>query len=248
VEKLQNQSFANLPFLRFDLRELRRTIVTHLIDLTMTLREGLMTFPVHWHPTVEISQLGRLEVEGRETRKLVLGTHTGTHLDAPSHFIPNGATIENLDLDLFYGPAKVFDFSQVPDKTEISLQLVREKAGDVVPERVLFRYDWDSRLDSLEYYSHHPYLSEDACQFLVDSGVKLVGFDAPMPDDPRNGRGTENDSPNHSILLGSGVTILEYLVNLSKIPDRDFLLSAFPLKISEGDGAPVRAVAIIPDE
>ena len=66
-----------------------------------------------------------------------------------------------------------------------------------------------------------------------------------MPDDPRNGRGAEKDSPNHQILLGNGVSILEYLVNLSDIPDREFVLSAFPLKISEGDGAPVRAVAII---
>lgn len=207
-----------------------------------------MTFPVHWHPTVEISQLGRLEVEGRETRKLVLGTHTGTHMDAPRHFISGGATIENLPLDIFYGPAGVMDFSDLPDKSEITVQMVREKLNDKVPDRLLFRYDWERRLDSLEYYSHHPYLSEDACSFLVKSGIKLVGFDAPMPDDPRNGRGAEKDSPNHTILLGNGVTILEYLVNLSEIPDGEFILSALPLKISEGDGAPVRAVAIIPDE
>ena len=84
--------------------------MSRLVDLTMTLREGLMTFPVHLHPTVEISQLSRLEVEGRETRKLVLVTHTGTHLDAPRHFVPGGATIENMSLDTACGPATVLRF------------------------------------------------------------------------------------------------------------------------------------------
>lgn len=219
-----------------------------IIDLTMTLKEGLMTFPVHWHPVVEITQLGRFEVEGRETRKIVLGTHTGTHVDAPRHFVKGGMTIEHTDLDIYVGPARVLDFTDASDKSEITAEMIQERLGDNPPARLLFRYDWERRLDSLEYYSHHPYLSEAACKYLVSTGTKLVGFDAPMPDDPRNGRGSEKDSPNHTILLGAGVAILEYLVNLSKIPAGDFTLSALPLKIAEGDGAPVRAVAIVEEK
>ncbi|MGZ2457924.1 cyclase family protein [Rhizobium anhuiense] len=216
-----------------------------IIDLTMTLREGIMTFPVHWHPVVEITQLGRFEVEGRETRKIVLGTHTGTHVDAPRHFVPKGETIENIDLDIYYGPARVLDFTHLPDKTEITREMLVERIGRDFPSRILFRYDWERRLDSLKYYSDHPYLSEEACEWIVENGIRLVGFDAPMPDDPRNGRGSDRDSPNHTILLGAGVAILEYLVNLSQIPTKDFILSALPLKIEEGDGAPVRAIAIV---
>lgn len=216
-----------------------------IIDLTMTLREGLMTFPVHWHPMVEITQLGRFEVEGRESRKLILGTHTGTHVDAPRHFVQNGTTIEHTDPEIYHGPARVLDFTDLPDKTEVTLDMVKDRIGADFPPRILFRYDWDRRLNNLEYYSHHPYLSEPACEWLVSQGVKLVGFDAPMPDDPRNGRGSEKDSPNHTILLGAGVAILEYLVNLSQIPAGDFILSALPLKIDGGDGSPVRAVAIV---
>ncbi|MGO6840456.1 cyclase family protein [Rhizobium leguminosarum] len=216
-----------------------------IIDLTMTLREGIMTFPVHWHPVVEITQLGRFEVEGRETRKIILGTHTGTHVDAPRHFVPNGATIENTDLDIYYGPARVLDFTHLPDKTEITREMLVERIGEDFPARILFRYDWERRLDSLKYYTDHPYLSEGASEWLAENGIRLVGFDAPMPDDPRNGRGSDRDSPNHTILLGAGVAILEYLVNLSQIPTKDFILSALPIKIKEGDGAPVRAVAII---
>lgn len=216
-----------------------------IIDLTMTLREGIMTFPVHWHPVVEITQLGRFEVEGRETRKIVLGTHTGTHVDAPRHFVPKGETIENTDLDIYYGPARVLDFTHLPDKTEITREMLVEHIGRDFPSRIVFRYDWERRLDSLKYYSDHPYLSEEACEWIVENGIRLVGFDAPMPDDPRNGRGSDRDSPNHTILLGAGVAILEYLVNLSQIPTKDFILSALPLKIEEGDGAPVRAIAIV---
>ena len=210
----------------------------------MTLHEGMMTFPVHWHPVVEITQLGRFNVEGRETRKFTLGTHTGTHVDAPRHFIPGGLTIEKTDLDIYYGPARVLDFTHLGDKTEISLSMLKERIGKTFPQRILFRFDWYKRLNSLEYYSHHPYLSEDCCQWLVDMGVRLIGTDAPMPDDPRNGRGAEKDSPNHTILLGNNVAILEYLVNLDLLPCSDFLLSAFPIPLANGDGAQVRAVGI----
>lgn len=219
-----------------------------IIDLTMTLREGMMTFPVHWHPVYEITQLGRFEVEGRESRKVTFGTHTGTHVDAPRHFVRNGQTIESVPLTNFYGTARVLNFSDLPDFTEISLEMLKEKLGASFPPRILFRYDWERRLENLEYYSHHPFLSEEACEFLVGNGVVLVGFDAPMPDNPKNGRGSERDSPNHTILLGAGVTILEYLVNLSEIPPGDFTLSALPLKIESGDGSPVRAVAIVEEK
>lgn len=204
-----------------------------------------MTFPVHWHPMVEICQLGRFEVEGRETRKITMGTHTGTHVDAPRHFIQQGKTIEELPLDSFYGPATLLDFSHLPDKTEIDIEMFKSLAGDKVAERLIFRFDWCQRLDSLEYYSHHPFLSEDLCEYLVSHGVKLIGTDAPMPDNPLNGRGSEKDSPNHTILLSAGVVILEYLVNLNQIDTSEFILSALPLKIENGDGAPVRAVAIV---
>ena len=219
---------------------------TRLIDLSMTLREGMMSFPVHWHPLYEMTQMGRFEVEGRETRKVILGTHTGTHIDAPRHFIKNGNTVEFIPLEKFYGPATILDFSNLEDKSEITVDMLKAKLGGSVPERLLLRYDWDRRLDSLEYYSHHPFISEDACVYLVDGGLQLLGTDAPMPDNPQNGRGSQRDSPNHTILLGAGVVILEYLTNLKEIPpESEFIISALPLKIESGDGAPVRAIAIV---
>ena len=216
-----------------------------IVDLTLKIEEGMMTFPVSWHPFVEITQLGRFHVEGRETRKITVGTHTGTHVDAPRHFIKNGTTIENIDLSKFYGPCIILEFQSLSDKAEVTVEMLKEKLEGRTPERILFRYDWDKKLGSLAYYSDHPYLSESACEYLVEIGVKLVGFDAPMPDNPINGKGTKKDSPNHTILLGNDIVILEYLSNLGSISSPNFILSAFPLKIAEGDGSPVRAVAIV---
>jgi len=216
-----------------------------IIDLSMTIREGMITFPVHWHPSVEINQLGRFEVEGRETRKVTIGTHTGTHVDAPRHFIKQGNTIEHVDLDKFYGEARRVDFTELRDKTEITVEMLQSALGNQTPKRILFQFDWDLKTDSLAYYSDHPFLSTEAAQYLVNQGVVLVGFDSPMPDNPLNGRGSDNDSPNHTILLGAGVVILEYLCNLRDIDKDTFILSALPIKIENGDGAPVRAVAII---
>ena len=219
--------------------------MTKIIDLSMKICEGMMTFPVPWHPFVSITQLGRFEVEGRETRKITLGTHTGTHVDAPRHFLKNGKTIEYTDINIYYGNALVLDFTELPDKTEITLEMLQKKLPCNYPKRILFRFDWERRLPSLGYYSDHPFLSEEACKYLVSCGVVLVGFDSPMPDNPSNGRNSEKDSPNHTIFLENDVAILEYLCNLSEVPDTEFTLSAFPIKIQDADGSPVRAVAII---
>ena len=216
-----------------------------IIDLSLNIEEGMMTFPVSWHPNVEISQLGRFHVEGRETRKITIGTHSGTHVDAPRHFIKNGTTVDMIDLLSFYGPCILLDFHDLPDKAEISKDMLFKRLNGREPRRILFRYDWSERMDSLDYYSKHPFLLEEACHYLVEIGVKLVGFDAPMPDNPENGKGSIKDSPNHSILLGSNIVILEYLTNLKALENKSFILAAFPMKIVGGDGSPVRAVAIL---
>src|SRR5215470_18846099 len=74
-----------------------------IVDLSYLLHDGMTTYPVHWSPPFEVTQLGRHGIEGRESRKIVMGTHTGTHVDAPRHFIPNGKTIDELPLDIFMG-------------------------------------------------------------------------------------------------------------------------------------------------
>ncbi|WBA07885.1 cyclase family protein [Salinivibrio kushneri] len=215
-----------------------------ITDLSMVLEEGMQTFATHWHPFFESTQLGRHGIENRETRKIVLGTHTGTHIDAPRHFISGGETVENIPLSQLNGQAKVVDFSSLPDKHEITEDELRTCLNDKCPDRLVARFDWDLKLNTNEYYTDHAFFSEDACQWLVDNGCKLIALDTPQPDNPLNGRGAEKDAPNHKILLGAGVVIVEYLVDIRSLQCDTIMLIVAPLKIKDGDGAPVRCFAI----
>lgn len=215
-----------------------------IIDLTFPIHEGMTTFPTHWHPFVEVSILGRHGLENRETRKIVIGTHTGTHCDAPRHFIPQGQTIDAISLDVLVGPATILDFSSVQKFQELQVKDFQLQLGEKCPERIVMRFDWSDNWGKLEYYSDHPFISEEAAQWLVDHKVKLLAMDTPMPDNPINGRGTKNDSPNHKILLGNNVILVEYLCNLKELTRQQVELVVLPLKIVDGDGAPARCIAI----
>lgn len=218
-----------------------------IIDLTMPIHEGMQTFPAHWHPFVEITQLGRHGIENRETRKILLGTHTGTHVDAPRHFVPDGMTIDQIPLDQLNGRATLLDLSHVPARTGVTQEQIEAASHGRALERALIRFDWCKQLGSMAYYTDQPWLTEAAVRWLVKQGCRLIGLDAAMPDDPRNGRGSENDSPNHKILLGGGTIIVEYLVNLRNIGAAEFDLVVAPLKIRDGDGSPARCFAIVDD-
>jgi kynurenine formamidase len=194
---------------------------------------------------VEISVLGRYGIEGRETRKLVLGSHTGTHVDASSHFVPGAKTIDELPLDHLVGPAQVVSFAPCEPLREIQVNDLETQLGreeDIT--RVLLRFDWSERWGRMPFYSESPYLSTQACKWLIDRGVKLVGMDTPSPDNPRNLSGSEVDSPNHKLLLANDVILVEYLSNMKEIRKNRVTLIALPLKVHRGDGAPARVIVI----
>ncbi len=217
----------------------------NIVDLSMPIREGMQTFAAPWHPYVEITQMGRHGLEDRETRKIVMGTHTGTHMDAPRHFVPGGATVDQIDLDLLIGPASLLDFSEAPDFSQVDRQELAAAVGMRPVERIILRFDWDVRaLGTRRYYTDHPFLSEEACRWLVERGCRLLAMDTPQPDDPKNCRGAAKDAPNHKILLGNHVILVEYLVNLAALTSPIPALYVAPLRIVEGDGAPVRCFAI----
>ena len=215
-----------------------------LVDLTYLIHEGMPTYPGHCHPIVEITTLGRHGIENRETRKVLLGTHTGTHCDAPCHFVPGGRTVDELSLDTLVGPAFVVDFSNSQLRQEIDVADFERQLGDRRPERLVIRFDWSIHWGKMEYYADHPFISRAAAQWLVDRGVRLLAMDTPQPDNPAHGRGSELDSPNHKVLLGNGVILVEYLCNLKELRQREIELIVLPLKILGGDGSPVRCVAI----
>ncbi len=215
-----------------------------IVDLSYLLHDGMTTYPVHWSPPFEVTQLGRHGIEGRESRKITLGTHTGTHVDAPRHFIPGGKTIDELPLDIFVGPATVVDFTDAKPLQEMQVEDFKRRLGEYPVERVIMRFDWSDHWGTMKYYSENPYLSDGAATWLVKQGVRLLGMDTPQADSPKNGRGAERDSPVHKILLGAGVVKLEYMTNLRQLKSKNIELIALPLFIKGSDGAPVRCVAI----
>jgi arylformamidase len=220
----------------------------NIIDLSIPIEEGMQTFPRHWHPMVEISQLGRFGIENRETRKLVLGTHTGTHVDAPNHFIPGGLSIDRVSLSQLNGNASLVDLTLFSGKNEISKEILSNACVGLNIERLLLRFDGDRLLGTSDYYTDQPWLSSEAAQWLVDNGCRLLGLDIPMPDNPNHGWGDDQDSPIHKILLGNGVILVEYLTNLSLIPKGEFIIIVAPLKIVGADGSPARCFAIVEKE
>lgn len=215
-----------------------------IIDLSLPIEEGMMTFPTHWHPVVEITILGRHGIEGRETRKLVLGTHIGTHADAPRHFIPNGRTIDDVPLDVLIGPATVVDFTGSAPLQAIDVPDLQQKLGGKVPSRLILRTGWSEYFGDMKFYNEYPFLSENAAHFLVDQGVRLIAMDTPSPDNPAHSRGTPKDSPNHKVLLGAGVVLVEYVANLKSLSASEVELIVMPLKLKGCDGSPARCVAI----
>ena len=142
------------------------------------------------------------------------------------------------------GTAIVLDFSSLPEFHEVTTKELVDKIGTLKGDILLFNFGWDKHLGTADYYIKHPYLSEDACSFIVDQGYKLIALDTPQPDNPLNGRNSKTDAPNHKILLGNDVLIAEYLVNINKIVGSTCTLFAVPIKIKDGDGAPIRCFAI----
>lgn len=165
---------------------------------------------------------------------LHFGAHTGTHVDAPAHFIKDAAKIDSLSLDILIGPARVVRVTD--EATEIDRDFLEQQDLNGV-ERILF-HTRNSSFWKEGFRKDFTHLLPDAAAYLVEKGIKLVGTDYLSIEKFHSG-----DHQTHIALLSKGVVILEGL-NLSEVAAGDYELICLPLKISEGagDGAPARAV------
>jgi len=184
-----------------------------------------------------------IEAHGFATNALFMVEHTGTHIDAPSHFIRNKKSIDRIDLERFHGRARNLNLTNFGER-----MLIRSKAIKIAEhgnkiarnEIILVRTDWDRHWRNKRYVKSNPGLSADAAQYLVKKHVKMVGIDTPNIDHPDSAKFLV-----HNILLGAEIPIIENLAHLRKVPQNTFEFVAMPLKIEHGTGSPVRAVAII---
>jgi len=189
--------------------------------------------------------------DGFNAAMLFVFEHAGTHVDAPIHLAGvEGPTIEKIPLDKWAGDCLVLN---VRGKKANGLVLVEEikeweaEHGDIEEGAlVLFNFGWPSSWNDPDpkdkfSYKRDPGLSKKTAQYLVDRKVKLVGADVPNID-----ASSDKSSPAHQTLLNAHVAILETLTNLESLPPRGSFLIALPLKIIDGSGSPVRAVAYAP--
>ncbi|PIT92813.1 MAG: cyclase [Candidatus Harrisonbacteria bacterium CG10_big_fil_rev_8_21_14_0_10_42_17] len=201
----------------------------NIIDISFPITKGMITYPKNPKFRVKSFSTGHSMIS-----KIVLGTHTGTHVDVPRHVFKNGKTVEKMTLDSFFGSCKVFDFSNVCDAITVDhLSLHQIKKGD----RVLIKTA-NSKRGFKKFYNDYVYLDGDAADWLAKKGIALFGIDA-LSVKKRGG----SDQRPHTSLLKKNIPIVEGL-DLSKVKGGNYTFIGLPLRLNGLDGSPVRAVLI----
>lgn len=229
-----------------------------IIDLTHTIHDDIQIYP--GDPAPSINRCLTHEENYCHVDALKLGSHTGTHIDAPYHFLRDGERINEIPVQRFIGNGILIDVSDKSERESIEANHVEPytleiKKGDFV----IFRTGWDKYFGTPKYLQH-PFLSADCARFLLRIGVTLVGTDAMNPDpsyrtamslDPTakdKENGEDHGYPVHEILLDNNILIVENLCNLDKIKQIKGLYSFLPLKLKDSDGSPIRAIYVSGDK
>lgn len=211
-----------------------------IIDLSMPVFSGMPVFP--GDPVVSITPETTLSESDYRVSQIRFGSHTGTHIDAPSHFLPDGETVSDVDLLRFVGEAVCLrasvteesrDNKRIIGLSAAQRQLIRTGG------RILLSTGWEAMAGTEEYFRDYPLFSEELIEFLLEKQLVLLGADLPTL------AGREDPFRLHREMLSGGTVFVEGLVQTGDLPEKSFFFSAAPLKISNGDGSPVRAYAIV---
>lgn len=199
-----------------------------IIDITMPLSPGMLTYP--GTPPFEWEQYRSIEHgDSSNNSRFSMGSHVGTHVDAPRHYVPGGPGVETLAPEVLVGPCRVF---QVEQKALDAALLSRLDLGGV--PRVLFGTPSSGDLSRPAFNPDFAHVTADGAELLVRSGVRLVGVDYLSVD-----RYKAPGHPAHHVLLGAGIVVVEGL-NLSGVTPGDYELICCPLLIPGAEAAPAR--------
>lgn len=212
-----------------------------VIDLSHPLRTGMPVFP--GDPEVRIRPAVTIPEAGVNVMSLELGSHSGTHVDAPSHSVDGAATIDRIDPGRLIGPARVITLTGLAPRTRIDIAAVGDQLQAVRPgEIVLFRTDWSTRFGEPAYLDH-PFLDPAVGIALLRAGVTVMGVDTLNPDETPLGDAAPH-LPFHDVFLGAGGLIIENLTGLGQVTAPEPWFIGLPLRIDGGDGSPLRAVVV----
>ena len=205
-----------------------------VIDLSLPVNSRM--------PGVDVSDARRPARDGWNATTLSLYSHCGTHMDAPFHFLPDGATLDQQDLSVCVGPATIVNIAPAEPWQLITVADLGELANQIEPgARLLFRTDWYKRYGTSEYRNQLPRISLELAEWLVKHRVAMIGVEPPSVTHVNN---MQELTDVHQTLFRGNVLIVEGLANLDQIQSPVFDFIALPMNITGGDGSPVRAIAI----
>ncbi len=209
-----------------------------VIDLTHTIYQGMPVFPGTEPPLFEPANT--LEMHGYLEKKITFYSHTGTHIDAPSHIMENGLTLDSFAVDRFMGKGLVINVLHIDSRTIKLTDLLPFQKQIRNIEYLLLYTGWSHYWGQEKYFKDFPVLSLDAAEWLAqNSKLKGIGADTISFDHE-----SSKIFAIHKLLLEKEILILENLTNLELLLDSNFLFWGLPLKTLNADGAPIRAVAV----
>lgn len=207
-----------------------------IIDLSHPIFHQMEVFPTD--PPVGILKHHQLDLIGYNVAQVIMGTHTGTHLDAPFHRVSNGASVDEISLERFIGEAVVIDLTPIQSGEAIKLDNIRKYEKYIGNyKKVILKTDWSKRFGQRDYFSQFPYISEEVAEWMSSQNIDLIGLETPSVHPTDHLR-------IHDYFLRKGIIVVENLNNLYQISKRVVLFFAVPLKFRGLDGSPVRAFAI----
>ncbi len=200
-------------------------------DISMTIENGMLSWPSDG--PVSIEKIRSMDNGERlNLSRLDMSAHTGTHVDAPVHFIQEGSGIDSVPLDILIGPAAVVHLPGVREIGDGEL-----KAAGIPPDtkRLLLKTENGKLLGQKQFQKDYSFFTLEGAQYIIDSGVRLVAIDYLSIAAYGSGEAV------HQALLGEGIVIIEG-VDLREISAGPYNMIALPLKIGGCDGAPARVV------
>jgi arylformamidase len=204
-----------------------------IYDVSVPIDNGMPVWPSD--PAVSLNTTTIPSIDRRRSIRVTsiqMGSHTGTHIDAPNHFVEGGKKLHEIPLRTLVGEVSVFHIAHVPAINRRHLELL----DWVGVKRVLFKTDNSDHWKDEKFYENFVYLEPDAASFLVERGLRLVGIDYLSID-----RFGSDHHPTHLVLLPRDVVVLEGL-NLSEIAPGRYHMVALPLNLQHADGAPTRVI------
>ena len=212
-----------------------------ILDLTLTISNKIPAFP--GSPQPNFIPWEKIKDDGYNLELLFLSSHTGTHLDAPYHFLEKGSKIHEISLKKLVSNAVLIKSRKKRNETitKTDIQKFEKKHGKIESfSSVIFCTGWQRNLQKDYYFTKNPGLSVSAAKYLAAKKIGLVGIDSPSID-----LGTDFKFPVHQIFAKKGMLIVENLANLEKIKSSKFHLVVLPLKLKGATGSPVRAIAFV---